>query len=101
MKAAVVTSMNGVEVTGQRPMEFVTEADVVLIGSGVKAREVAIRTARGRRCPARSRSSIVGPGSRQYSNRSATGTSSLRNKVPSFGRPRHPRRAASAAVRDG
>ncbi|MEY9989535.1 transcriptional regulator GlxA family with amidase domain [Streptomyces sp. V4I8] len=36
----VVTSMNGVEVTGQRPMEFVTEADAVLIGSGVKAREV-------------------------------------------------------------
>ncbi|MGX5207771.1 DJ-1/PfpI family protein [Streptomyces violaceus] len=36
----VVTSMNGVEVTGQRPMEFVTEADVVLIGSGVKSREV-------------------------------------------------------------
>ena len=36
----VVTSMNDVEVTGQRPMEFVTEADVVLIGSGVKAREV-------------------------------------------------------------
>ena len=36
----VVTSMNGVEVTGQRPMEFVTEADVVLIGSGVKTREV-------------------------------------------------------------
>ncbi|MFF2995575.1 DJ-1/PfpI family protein [Streptomyces sp. NPDC057950] len=38
--APVVTSMNGVEVTGQRPMEFVTEADVVLIGSGVKARAV-------------------------------------------------------------
>ncbi|MEV6766812.1 DJ-1/PfpI family protein [Streptomyces sp. NPDC051105] len=36
----VVTSMNGVEVTGQRPMEFVTDADVVLVGSGVKAREV-------------------------------------------------------------
>ncbi|MFG3157306.1 DJ-1/PfpI family protein [Streptomyces sp. NPDC048219] len=36
----VVTSMNDVEVTGQRPLEFVTEADVVLIGSGVKAREV-------------------------------------------------------------
>ncbi|MET8907868.1 DJ-1/PfpI family protein [Micromonospora sp. NPDC004551] len=35
-----VTSMNGVEVSGQRPMEFVTEADVVLIGSGVKARDV-------------------------------------------------------------
>lgn len=36
----VVTSMNGVEVTGQRPIGFVTQADVVLIGSGVKAREV-------------------------------------------------------------
>ena len=36
----VVTSMNGVEVTGQRPMEFVAEAEAVLIGSGVKAREV-------------------------------------------------------------
>lgn len=36
----VVTSMNGVEVTGQRPMEFVTEADVVLIGSGVRTRDV-------------------------------------------------------------
>ncbi|MEU6218382.1 DJ-1/PfpI family protein [Streptomyces sp. NPDC047022] len=38
--APVVTSMSGVEVTGQRPLEFVTEADVVLIGSGVKARDV-------------------------------------------------------------
>ncbi|MFE4551416.1 DJ-1/PfpI family protein [Streptomyces sp. NPDC056785] len=36
----VVTSMNGVRVTGQRPMEFATEADVVLIGSGVRTREV-------------------------------------------------------------
>ncbi|MFF4209140.1 DJ-1/PfpI family protein [Streptomyces sp. NPDC001796] len=36
----VVTSMNGVEVTGQRPIDFVTEAEVVLLGSGVKAREV-------------------------------------------------------------
>ncbi|WP_340379062.1 DJ-1/PfpI family protein [Streptomyces sp. SS7] len=36
-----VTSMNGVEVSGQRPLEFVSEADVVLIGSGIKAREVA------------------------------------------------------------
>ncbi|WP_416979345.1 DJ-1/PfpI family protein [Streptomyces sp. T028] len=36
----VVTSMNGVEVRGQRPLEFVADADVVLIGSGVKAREV-------------------------------------------------------------
>ncbi len=38
--APTVTSMNGVEVTGQRPMEFVSEADVVLIGSGVKTRDV-------------------------------------------------------------
>ncbi|MEV0273423.1 AraC family transcriptional regulator [Hamadaea sp. NPDC050747] len=36
----VVTSMNGVEVAGQRPMEFVTEAEVVLIGSGIKTRDV-------------------------------------------------------------
>ena len=36
----VVVSMNGVEVTGQRPMEFVTEASVVLIGSGVRTRDV-------------------------------------------------------------
>jgi transcriptional regulator GlxA family with amidase domain len=36
----LVTSMNGVEVRGQRPIEFVTEADVVLIGSGVKTRDV-------------------------------------------------------------
>ncbi|WP_037826391.1 DJ-1/PfpI family protein [Streptomyces sp. NRRL B-1347] len=35
-----VTSMSGVEVAGQRPMEFVAEADVVLIGSGVKTRDV-------------------------------------------------------------
>lgn len=38
--APVVTSMSGVQVTGQRPMEFVTEAEVVLIGSGVRTRDV-------------------------------------------------------------
>lgn len=38
--APVVTSMNGVPVTGQRPLEFVREADVVLVGSGVKTRDV-------------------------------------------------------------
>ncbi|MFC6083676.1 DJ-1/PfpI family protein [Sphaerisporangium aureirubrum] len=38
--APVVTSMNGVPVTGQRPIEFVSEAEVVLIGSGVKTRDV-------------------------------------------------------------
>lgn len=36
----VVTSMNGVEVTGQRSLEFVAEAGVVLIGSGVKTRDL-------------------------------------------------------------
>lgn len=34
-----VTSMNGVRLTGQRPLEFAAEADVVLIGSGVRTRE--------------------------------------------------------------
>ncbi|MFJ8493505.1 DJ-1/PfpI family protein [Streptomyces sp. NPDC094038] len=35
-----VTSRNGVEVTGQRPLEFLAEADVVLVGSGVRTRDV-------------------------------------------------------------
>jgi transcriptional regulator GlxA family with amidase domain len=35
-----VTSMNGVTVQRQRPLEFVAEADAVVIGSGVKTREV-------------------------------------------------------------
>jgi transcriptional regulator GlxA family with amidase domain len=36
----VVRSMNGVEVAGQRGLEFVTEADVVLIGSGIRTRDI-------------------------------------------------------------
>lgn len=36
-----VTSMNGVIVQRQKPLEFAAEADAVLIGSGIKAREVA------------------------------------------------------------
>src|SRR5262245_1235262 len=36
-----VTSMNGVTVQRQRPLEFAAEADAVLIGSGVKTREIA------------------------------------------------------------
>jgi transcriptional regulator GlxA family with amidase domain len=36
-----VTSMNGVTVHRQRPLEFASEADAVLIGSGVKTREIA------------------------------------------------------------
>jgi transcriptional regulator GlxA family with amidase domain len=35
-----VTSMNGVEVAGQRPLDFARTADVVLIGSGIKTRDV-------------------------------------------------------------
>jgi transcriptional regulator GlxA family with amidase domain len=36
----LVTSMNGVEVTGQRSFDFIPEADVVLVGSGIKTRDV-------------------------------------------------------------
>lgn len=36
-----VVSMNGVTVERQRPLEFVSEADAVLIGSGIKTREIA------------------------------------------------------------
>lgn len=36
-----VTSMNGVTVEAQQPLEFAATADAVLIGSGMKTREVA------------------------------------------------------------
>ena len=36
-----VTSMNGVTVTRQRPLEFAAEADAVLIGSGIRTLEYA------------------------------------------------------------
>jgi len=36
-----VTSLNGVTVHRQRPLEFLEEADAVLIGSGVRTREIA------------------------------------------------------------
>jgi transcriptional regulator GlxA family with amidase domain len=36
-----VTSMNGVTVTRQRGLDFVAEADAVLIGSGIRTREIA------------------------------------------------------------
>jgi transcriptional regulator GlxA family with amidase domain len=36
-----ITSMNGVTVKRQRPLEFASEADAVLIGSGIKTREIA------------------------------------------------------------
>lgn len=39
-----VTSMNGVTVQRQKPLEFAAEADAVLIGSGIKTREIAADT---------------------------------------------------------
>jgi len=36
----LVTSLNGVEVHGQRPLEFVADADAVLIGSGIRTHDV-------------------------------------------------------------
>lgn len=39
--AEEVTSMNGVTVHRQRPLDFVAEADAVLIGSGVRTRDHA------------------------------------------------------------
>lgn len=36
-----VTSMNGVTVRRQMPLEFAAEADAVLIGSGIRTREIA------------------------------------------------------------
>lgn len=36
-----ITSMNGVTVQRQRPMAFVEEADAVLIGSGIRTKEIA------------------------------------------------------------
>jgi transcriptional regulator GlxA family with amidase domain len=40
-----VTSLNGVSVERQRPIEFCQQADAVLIGSGVRTREIAADTA--------------------------------------------------------
>src|SRR5262245_29543572 len=35
-----VTSMNGVVVTAQQPLEFASEADAVIVGSGTATRDV-------------------------------------------------------------
>jgi transcriptional regulator GlxA family with amidase domain len=40
-----VTSMNGVTVRRQKPISFAAEADGVIIGSGVKTREIALDSA--------------------------------------------------------
>ncbi len=39
--APEVTSMNGIAIQRQRPLEFASEADAVIIGSGIKTREIA------------------------------------------------------------
>ena len=39
--SAQVTSMNGVTVTAQQPLEFANEADIVLFGSGIHTRKIA------------------------------------------------------------
>ncbi|ROS05502.1 DJ-1/PfpI family protein [Sinobacterium caligoides] len=36
-----VTSMNGVKVAAQQPLEFANSADVVLVGSGIYTRDIA------------------------------------------------------------
>ena len=36
-----VTSMNGVTITAQQPLEFVLDADAVLFGSGIYTRAIA------------------------------------------------------------
>lgn len=36
-----VTSMNGVTVRRQKPLEYVADADAVIIGSGIRTREIA------------------------------------------------------------
>ena len=38
--SAEVTSMNGINVRRQQPLEFARDADAVIIGSGVKTREI-------------------------------------------------------------
>ena len=43
--SAHVTSMNGVTVQAQRPLEFANEADAVLFGSGIYTRAIAANSA--------------------------------------------------------
>ena len=43
--SAQVTSMNGVTITAQQPLEFVMDADVVLFGSGIYTRAIAENSA--------------------------------------------------------
>src|SRR3546814_15662402 len=43
-----VTSMNGVTIDRQQPLEFAADADAVIIGSGTRTREIAADAAIGR-----------------------------------------------------
>lgn len=43
--SAQVTSMNGVTITAQQPLEFVLDADAVLFGSGIYTRAIAENSA--------------------------------------------------------
>ncbi len=42
--SAAVTSMNGVTILAEQPLEFASVADAVIIGSGIKTREIARNT---------------------------------------------------------
>lgn len=55
-----VTSMNGVVVERQKPFEFISEADAVLIGSGIKTREIAADAAMLERIALDTRRQLVG-----------------------------------------
>jgi transcriptional regulator GlxA family with amidase domain len=56
----LVTSMNGVTVERQRPLEFASEADAVLIGSGIKTTKIAQDAALLRRIELDPRRQLVG-----------------------------------------
>lgn len=55
-----VTSMNGVTVERQRPLEFAREADAVIIGSGVRTREIAADPEMLARLPLDPRRQLIG-----------------------------------------
>ncbi|MET0363825.1 MAG: DJ-1/PfpI family protein [Sphingobium sp.] len=55
-----VTSMNGVTIHRQRPLDFVAEADAVLIGSGIRTREIAADAAMLARIPLDPSRQIIG-----------------------------------------
>jgi hypothetical protein len=48
--AAKVTSMNGVTIQAQQPLEFANSADIVLFGSGIYTRAIADSFGKKGRC---------------------------------------------------